>query len=130
MQTPLEGLLRPPVEWITSMAAFMAALVFVRKPDLFLLSENFVHGLACLFILFGIYRFKQGYRVWRYQRNLKRMPTYTMTSKELPVSEKKLFLGKGFLWTVQHTQRLRDLDLDYNLHGLEKRSCCGSPGQY
>jgi conjugative coupling factor TraD (TOL family) len=116
MQTPLEGLLRPPVEWITSMAAFMAALVFVTQPALFLLSENFVHGLACLFVLFGIYRLKQGYRVWCYQRNLKRMPTYIIASKELPASKKKLFLGKGFLWTAQHTQRLRDLDLDYNLH--------------
>ena len=61
-------------------------------------------------------RFKQGYRVWRYQRQLKRMPAYTMNSTQLPVSAKTLFLGKGFLWTTEHTQRLRDLDLDYNLH--------------
>lgn len=74
------------------------------------------HGLACALICFGCYRFKQGYRIWRYQRNLKRMPTYIVSDKYLPVSDKKLFLGKGFLWTAQHTQRLRDLDLDYNLH--------------
>ena len=43
------------------------------------------------------------------------MPTYTMNSVQLPVSIKTLFLGKGFLWTTEHTQRLRDLDLDYNL---------------
>jgi conjugative coupling factor TraD (SXT/TOL subfamily) len=116
MQTPLEGLLRPPVEWITTLATLVAALLFVTYPSLFLLSSNIAYELACVLLLFGCYRFKQGYRVWRYQRNLKRMPTYTMSEKQLPVSDKKLFLGKGFLWTTQHTQRLRDLDLDYNLH--------------
>lgn len=116
MQTPLEGLLRPPVEWITTLATIVAALLFVTCPCLFLLSNNMAHGLACALIYFGCYRFKQGYRIWRYQRNLKRMPMYTMSAKQLPISDKKLFLGKGFLWTAQHTQRLRDLDLDYNLH--------------
>jgi conjugative coupling factor TraD (TOL family) len=116
MQTPLEGLLRPPVEWITTIAALVAALLFVTHPSLFLLSDNLAYVLASVLVLFGCYRFKQGYRVWRYQRNLKRMPTYEMTSEQLPLSKNKLFLGKGFLWTAQHTQRLRDLDLDYNLH--------------
>jgi conjugative coupling factor TraD (TOL family) len=125
MQTPLEGLLRPPVEWITTMATFVAAILFVTHPALFLLSNNLAYGLACALVVVGVYRFKQGYRVWRYQRNLKRMPTYSMTPEKLPVSKNKLFLGKGFLWTAQHTQRLRDLDLNYNLHfkhptGLKK----------
>lgn len=85
-------------------------------PTHFLLSEHLTYWLAFLFVLFGCYRFEQGYRIWRYQRNLKRMPIYTTKSKELPCSKDKLFLGKGFAWTAQHTQRLRDLDLDYNLH--------------
>jgi conjugative coupling factor TraD (TOL family) len=116
MQTPLEGLLRPPVEWITTLATFAAALLFLEYPSIFMLSEQLSYWLAGGLILFGCYRFKQGYRVYRYQRNLKRMPNYTMTSKELPTHKDKLFLGKGFLWTAKHTQRLRDLDLDYNLH--------------
>jgi len=116
MQTPLEGLLRPPVEWITTLAALVAALLFLTYPSLFLLSNKMAYSLVFTLICFGVYRFKQGYRVWRYQRQLKKMPIYTMSTTQLPVSDKKLFLGKGFLWTAQHTQRLRDLDLDYNLH--------------
>ncbi len=116
MQIPLEGLLRPPVEWITTLATIVASLLLVSHPSLFLLSNNLAYGLVSALILFGIYRFKQGYRVWKYQRNLKRMSTYTITSEELPTADNKLFLGKGFSWTAQHTQRLRDLDLDYNLH--------------
>jgi conjugative coupling factor TraD (TOL family) len=116
MQTPLEGLLRPPVEWVTTLATVVAALLLVSYPSFFLLSNNAAYGIAFALVLFGLYRFKQGCRVWRYQRNLKRMPYYTMNSKQLPVSNNKLFLGKGFAWITQHTQRLRDLDLDYNLH--------------
>ena len=116
MGQPLEALLRPPVEWMTSISGGLIALLMLRYPQMFLLSKNSSPYFALFLALFSLYRFKQGHRVYRYQRNLKRMPTYTMTSKELPVSRNKLFLGKGFLWTTQHTQRLRDLDFNYNLH--------------
>ena len=116
MQSPLEGLLRPPIEWITCLSTCLAAVILIVYPALFLISMKLAYTLASGLILFGYYRFKQGFRVWRYQRNLKQMPSYSITSQQLPVSKKKLFLGKGFMWTPQHTQRLRDLDLNYNLH--------------
>jgi conjugative coupling factor TraD (TOL family) len=116
MQTPLEGLLRPPVEWITTLATLVASALLISYSSFFLVSDGILDSVAFLLIGFGIYRFREGYRIWRYQRHLKRMPIYTLSTKQLPVSDKKLFLGKGFLWTAQHTQRLRDLDLDYNLH--------------
>jgi len=116
MHTPLEGLLRPPLEWITTTTACVVALLLTAHPTNFFLTKNGAYTIAGILMMFGFYRFKQGYKVWRYQHNLKRMPAYTITSKELYVSKEKLFLGKGFLWTAQHTQRLRDLDLDYNLH--------------
>ncbi|MEO8401653.1 MAG: type IV conjugative transfer system coupling protein TraD, partial [Gammaproteobacteria bacterium] len=116
MQKPLEALLRPPVEWTTSVSAWIVAFLFIMHPAIFLLSKSSAYYFALGFILFGLYRFKQGHRVYCYQKNLKRMPHYAITSKQLPTSDKKLFLGKGFLWTAQHTQRLRDLDINYNLH--------------
>src|SRR5580692_3421185 len=112
MQQPLEALLRPPIEWMTSISSGLIALLFLRYPEFFLLSKDSSHHFAFGLSLFSLYRFKQGHRVYRYQRNLKRMSTYTMTSNQLPVSDHKLFLGKGFMWTAQHTQRLRDLDLN------------------
>ena len=54
--------------------------------------------------------------------SFKQMPVYLMTSAQLPVSQHTLFLGKGFQWTTEHTQRLRDLDLDYNLSYKQPRS--------
>ena len=43
-----------------------------------------------------------------YQRNLRRLPTYRLRADQVPVSRRKLFLGRGFRWTQKHTQRLRD----------------------
>lgn len=115
MQNPLKGLLRPPLEWYSSIISLMAAgLLFFYNPD-FLLPSTWAYIGSVGFLMFSLCRFKQGYKIFRYHRNLKRMPTYKMASHQLPVSHHRLFLGKGFLWTAQHTQRLRDLDVDYNL---------------
>src|ERR1700678_4039733 len=114
LQKPLEGLLRPPLEWYTSSVAVISALLCLTYPHLFFM-DLFAYPISVLLFVGAYYRTRQGYRVWRYQRRLKHMPVYTMTSAQLPVSQHTLFLGKGFMWTTEHTQRLRDLDLDYNL---------------
>src|SRR5262249_32886552 len=116
LHKPLEGLLRPPLEWYSASLAITASLLLLSYPFAFLLPLSLAYSIACLVFAFGLLRFKQGYRIFRYHRNLKRMPAYQITSKQIPVSQHKLFLGKGFRWTPQHTQRLRDLDLPYNLH--------------
>ncbi len=115
-QKPLEALLRPPVEWYSSLAAIMVICLLYTKSNLFLIPLNLTHIIAAALLILTLYRFSQGYKVYRYQRNLKRMPIYKITSKQIPSSDQKFFLGKGFLWTTTHTQRLRDLDLPYNLH--------------
>jgi conjugal transfer pilus assembly protein TraD len=115
LQKPLEGLLRPPLEWYSTSVAMVSGLLCLADPRLFFL-ESGGSSLIAMALFLGAYcRAKQGYRIWRYQRRLKQMPVYLMTSAQLPVSQHTLFLGKGFRWTTTHTQRLRDLDLDYNL---------------
>lgn len=116
MQTPLEGLLRPPVEWYSTAVSFTSAGLLCAYPDTFLLTANMAYAGVMGLSAFALWRFRQGYKIFRYQRNLKRMPKYTMSSIEMPVSQKRLFLGRGFSWTPTHTQRLRDLDISYNLH--------------
>src|SRR6185295_1100578 len=116
-QKPLEGLLRPPIEWLTCITIFLIILLWLSFLKYFLLIP--------ILIIFGCYRFYQGYRIVRYQKNLKTMPHYSMKRNELPVSNRTLFLGKGFLWTSQHTQRIRDLDLPYNLHYKNSKTDLG-----
>lgn len=106
---PLESLLRPPVEWWSSLV-YLTTSVFVYKQSLlFLLNIRTIAFIAIGLFLLGVMRFFQGYRVISYQNNLKRLSFYAASSDELPISQHKLFLGKGFKWEAKHTQRLRDL---------------------
>jgi conjugative coupling factor TraD (TOL family) len=116
MQKPLEALLRPPIEWMTTITSLLSAILLDKISGILLISPLSKNIIVYSLISFGILRFYQGFRVFKYQKNIRRMSHYAMTSKQLPISKAKLFLGKGFQWTTHHTQRLRDLDLDYNLH--------------
>ncbi len=114
MQRPLEGLLRPPLEWYSALAGFTAAGLLCVDTNNFFVPSSIAYAGTTAFTLFALLRFKQGLRIWRYQHNLKRMPDYRLSSKQLPVSNTHLFLGRGFCWKTIHTQRLRDLNYAYN----------------
>lgn len=105
----VEALLRPPVELGVALSCLLAAYVINFVPSVFMLTENVAFGFSILLLVFAYLRANEGWYIYRYQRNLKRMPKYEMTSSEIPVSRSKIFLGLGFEWTAIHTQRLSDL---------------------
>ena len=100
--------MRPPVELNSAVVAAACGVLALWAPWAFLLTPGVGHAVAViLFILAGV-RCRAGVRVLRYQRNLRRLPHYELAAESVPVSSTRLFLGKGFQWTQQHTQRLRD----------------------
>jgi conjugative coupling factor TraD (SXT/TOL subfamily) len=107
MKYPLEGLLRRPVEWISS-TSYAIGSAFVLSQN-YLLPPFLSIILAISFLIMSLWRFLQGFRVKRYQWHLKKIPVYKISSRNIPVSDKKLFLGKGFRWLPIHTQRLYDI---------------------
>lgn len=111
---PLEGLLRPPLEWFSAITAF-GLLFSLNGFSIFLLLPEALKELSYMGLLFFAgWRFWQGYQIWCYHRHLKHAPDYIISSKNLLIKTDQIFLGKGFLWEPIHTQRLRDLDLPYN----------------
>lgn len=104
----LETKLRPPVELYTAAVCFSSAGLCLYSPWAFALTPQIGIYTALGFGALGAVRAKEGYEVLRYQRNIKRLPRYEMTSKQVPVSKQYLFMGKGFKWTREHTQRLLD----------------------
>ncbi|MBG7332351.1 conjugative coupling factor TraD, PFGI-1 class, partial [Pseudomonas aeruginosa] len=107
-QYPLEALLRPAVELYTTTVCFTAAALCIVAPWTFALTPLFGIVAALGFVWLGVVRLKQAGVVLRYRRNIRRLPKYTMTSAEMPVSNEHLFIGRGFPWTQKHTQRLAD----------------------
>ncbi len=105
---PLEALLRPPIELWSSLCAFGTAGIAVLAPWSLMMTPAVAYGTAFLLTIFGIKRGLEALHIIRYQRNMRKMPEYILSAQEIPVSQYRLFLGKGFLWQQQHTQRLRD----------------------
>lgn len=104
----IESLLRPAVELYTVCVCFAAALLCIFAPWAVALTPLFGMVAGTGFLGLGFVRLKQALVVLRYRRNIRRLPHYTMTSKDMPVSNERLFIGKGFRWTQKHTQRLME----------------------
>ena len=104
----IEAWLRPPVElWSAAVAGTSASIALVTPWALMLTPEL---GLVTAGVLGGFagWRARAGFRVLRYQRNMRRLPVFKMRAADIPHSTRRLYLGKGFRWTQRHTQRLRD----------------------
>ena len=100
--------MRPPVELWSMSVAFAAGVIALLAPWALMMPPGIAYLTAAVLFLFGGVRGRQAWRVLRYQRNMRRLPVYRLRADRMPMSEHKLFLGKGFRWTQQHTQRLRD----------------------
>ncbi|MEW8131532.1 MAG: type IV conjugative transfer system coupling protein TraD [Candidatus Thiodiazotropha endolucinida] len=105
---PIEALLRPPVELWSTLVAFATAGIAILAPWALMMPPGVAYGASAVLGLIGLIRGRQAWRVLRYQGNMRRLPIYKVRSRKIPLSRRKLFLGRGFRWTQKHTQRLRD----------------------
>jgi conjugative coupling factor TraD (TOL family) len=105
---PIEALLRPPVELWSTLVAFATAAIALLAPWTLMMPPGVAFAAGAALTLLGVIRGRQAWRVLRYQRNMRRLPTYRVKASQIPLSRRKLFLGRGFRWTQKHTQRLRD----------------------
>ena len=103
---PLEALLRPPIELWSALTAGSAALTTFWAPQYLMLTESLSYPVSFGLGLLAVVRFRQAARVLRYQRTMQRLPLYQLRPERIPVSPTRLFLGKGFRWYQEHSQRL------------------------
>ena len=105
---PIDALLRPPVELYSATVFWGSALICVLAPWALMMSAEIGYVMAAIMAWMGYQRTSQALRVLRYQHNIRRVPGFKMRADEVPVSNRKMYLGKGFRWTQKHTQRLKD----------------------
>ncbi|QIQ22163.1 type IV conjugative transfer system coupling protein TraD [Zophobihabitans entericus] len=101
-----EVLLRPAVELYSVAACLLAATLCIFAPWSLALSSEIGYVTAAGFSVFAFIRFKDAREVLRYRRNIRRLPEYSMTSAQIPISRHSLFIGLGFKWQQRHTHRL------------------------
>lgn len=103
-----EALLRPAVEFYSALTAFIAAVLCLFSPWALALSAQTSLPLAGAFLLLATIRAQQGWHILRYRRNLRRLRRYALSGRQIPCSQRALFLGRGFRWEARHTQRLHE----------------------
>ncbi|WP_110648773.1 type IV conjugative transfer system coupling protein TraD [Salinicola peritrichatus] len=105
---PLESLLRPAVELYTFWVCLGCAALSLWAPWSLALAPSVGIITAAGFLTFGLWRFRQAWIVLRYRRNMRRLPRFALSSRQVPVSKRHLWLGKGFQWQARHTQRVHE----------------------
>ena len=78
---------------IPSRACAGAAFLSLVAPWSLALSPAMGVGSALAFCAYGAIRYRDAGVILRYRRNIRRLPRYVMTSKDVPVSQQRLFVG-------------------------------------
>lgn len=107
-----ENVYRPPYEWISSAVYCGAATVMLTLP----MPATVAYANIALFGAMTVKRSLSAMRIAKFRKNIRKLSYYALTADEIPVSDKALFLGKGFRWTQTHTQRLFMVRLPENAH--------------
>lgn len=102
----IESKLRPAVELYTVLVCGGCATLCLYAPWAVALSPDIGRATALAYALFGAVRLRQVWDILRYRRNIRRLRRYALTSRQIPVSRSRLFMGRGFRWTRVHTQRV------------------------
>ncbi|MCH2559354.1 MAG: type IV conjugative transfer system coupling protein TraD [Alcanivorax sp.] len=102
----VEVMLRPAVELYSVAVSIGAAALCLFAPWSLALSPLLGLGAALGFLTFAAIRYRDARVILRYRRNIRRTPRYVMASRNVPVSQQRLFVGRGFRWDQRHTHRL------------------------
>ena len=106
---PVERYLRPPIELWSIIVGICACTITLIAPSALMMTPDV--GYACAIVILSFVVLRRSLEIspiLKYQRNIRKLPTYSLHASKIPFSKKRMFLGMGFSWTQKHTQRLRD----------------------
>ncbi|WP_244610132.1 hypothetical protein [Lampropedia puyangensis] len=93
------------MEWYSSFVLWMVALIGVVAPWAIMMPWHMGLVMSAIAGYAGWVRFKQGMEIVRYHHHLKYYPVTRIAPHKIPVGPGEYYLGEGFGWTQQHTQR-------------------------
>lgn len=110
MASRIEGLLRPPIEYASAAGYALVGGIIVSAPMYLMMTPGVAAATAGGLFALAARRFQSAYRIRRYQKGLRRLPSWSIRFASIPASKEHLFLGRGFEWEPKHTQRLHDCE--------------------
>lgn len=110
MDEGIENLLRKPYEIYSGATYSIASLSLLTPFGAYVVNNpSWLLPLTSTLACWGSYRLYQSSKLIRYQKSLRRMPKFEMSSSQIPWSRDRLYLGIGFRWDQRHTERLEQL---------------------
>ncbi|CBL45400.1 conserved hypothetical protein [gamma proteobacterium HdN1] len=106
----IEGLLRPPIEFASAIAYSAVAGLMMAAPYELMMTPTVAAATGSGLLALAALRFRSAWRVFKYQKGLKKLPHYSLAFDQLRVSKERLFIGKGFEWEPKHTQRMHECE--------------------
>ena len=115
-----ENMFRAPWELLISLVSAGFGLICLL--DHRIMAIDIVMGpiVSLPFFVLALMRGYQGMRVYIFRKHLLALKPFAMSTQEVPISTKHLYLGRGFRWLPIHRQRLHLLSLVDNQHYMEK----------
>jgi conjugative coupling factor TraD (TOL family) len=102
----VERLLRPVVELDAALATSAAAFMCLAAPQYLMMTPEVSYLSSAGLMLASYPYWVNGIALKTYQRNIKVLRKYEVKAADIPVSQIKTFIGRGFRWQPRHTQRL------------------------
>lgn len=116
MATPLDNPFRQPVELIAAASWSAGAAALLAMPQWLIATPTGAYAASGAAAVVAAVRLRQGFRIVKRRRNLRRLKAYVLKAEQIPWSRKQLFIGRGFLWQARHAQLLYELSLPRNEH--------------
>uniref|UniRef100_UPI003BEF3A95 type IV conjugative transfer system coupling protein TraD n=1 Tax=Burkholderia arboris TaxID=488730 RepID=UPI003BEF3A95 len=113
---PLDNPFRAPVELIAAASWSAGATALLAMPSWSIALPGGAYAASGAAVAVALIRFRQGAKIVKRRRNLRRLTQYMLKADEIPWSRKKLFIGRGFEWQPKHAQLLYELSLARNAH--------------
>lgn len=120
---PINNLLREPTEAYSAITCITLAILAYTQPHFFLLTQGMAQYAAITLLIPGIFRGYQALKVKRYHHRLLAMPTYALSTTQIPLSKNWLFIGRGFRWRPSHTQKLHQIKQVKNERFMQRGKC-------
>ena len=113
-----ENKFRSPVELWVGLVSLGFGLVFYLDGEAIGILCG--HLVSVPFALLGMIRLVQGLKLIKFHRQLVDLKSFSMSTRDVPISKKRLYIGRGFAWQPVHRQRLHLLSLLENQKFTQK----------
>ena len=104
----IEQRLRPAVEGYSAAVAALCAFVAFAAPWALMLPPLLGQVMGAMALGFAVYRGRQAWDVIRYRYGLTNYKLTRIAPHKIPATKDTIYLGHGFSWGQQHTQRKMD----------------------